>query len=240
MKDILTPSHYLFDQIDGEWCLRQCREIISTLPMFERSNTSGKFYRNYECWHFYRDSQLPIIREFLRLCEAHSATFESVFHRPLQVDYIILGYTRDASQEMCIEHKDGFYFDGQMHLTVLGNAQIRIHVTDEKTEHIAVPNGRFWYLNSTRYLHKIVPSSGERFELCAAIGYRRDLVERLKSAVVEAPSRHLVLKDPELIAYRKRLIGDQIRATKEGRASNQRVAEFSHDVEEDLPPRVGL
>jgi len=236
---MIEQPYLMLDQIDAQWCLKQGREIVSTLPMFERSNTSGKFYRNYECWHFYRDSQNPLIQEFMRLCERHRAHFESVYQRPLQIDYVILGYTQDSSQEMCIDHKDGFYFDGQMHLTLLGNAHIRVLAEDNQPELIHVPNGSFWYLNSSRYVHKIVPTQGERFELCAAVSYRRDLVEKLKSAVVDAPSRHLELRDPSLIEYRKKLIADQIRATKEGRASSHTVADFSHHVDEvDLPPRV--
>lgn len=232
----MNAPYLLLDQIDSEWCLTQCRDIITSLPMFERSNTSGKFYRNYECWHFYRDSQHPLIQEFMRLCAQHKDQFESVYQRPLQIDYVILGYTQDSSQEMCIDHKDGFYFDGQMHLTVLGNAHVRVLDHDGTPELIRVPNGSFWYLNSSRYIHKIVPTQGERFELCAAVSYRRDLVEKLKTAVIDAPSRHLELRDPELIAYRKKLIVDLIRATKEGRASSHTVADFSHHVDEEYLP----
>jgi len=226
----MEPCFLSLDQIDADWALEQAREIVKTYPRFERSNTSGKFFRTYECWHFHKDSDVALIREFVRLCEAHRSRFEAVFNRALEIDFIILGYTADSSREMCIYHKDGFYFDGQMHLTILGNGNIHV-LGDSTGDHLLnFPNGQFWYLNSSRYVHKIVPSQGERFELCAAVSYRKDLVKRMMPAVSKDPSRHLELNNPELLAYRKKLIRDQWLATQEGRASSDTVAEFSHDL----------
>ena len=238
------PTHKIFHNLDPNWCLREAKRITQTIPMFERSNTSGKFYRTYHCWHFHRDSNEPLIQKFLELCEQQREIFTATYHRPLEIDFLILAHTPDSSQEMCIYHKDGHYFDGQMHLTILGNANIHVlHDTQFEPsptepvnlasgELIRVPNGTFWFLNSTRFTHKILPSTGERFELCAAVNYRKDLVHSMMRAVSEKPSRHLELIDEQFIEYRKGLIRAQLKATIERRASNSGVAEFSHEIDE--------
>ena len=218
------PTHTIFDSIDPDWCLSECRKIISDLPMTESSNISGKFFHTYKTWHFHKTSQLPIIKAFVEFTEKHREEFEKIYNKPLEIDWIVLAYTSDDSEEMSVWHKDRYYLDGQFHITVQGNANIDIDTGKEKFN-LKVPNGTVWYLNATHYYHKICPGNGnERFELCAPVNMRPE-IRKWKLKANPNDRIQLVNGDnEEYMKLKQWLVSGQEEAVKAGTASNISVA----------------
>ena len=220
----IGPTHTIFDKFDPKWCLEQCKYIINNFPMTESSNISGKFFHTYKTWHFHKTSQLPIIKEFTQVVDKHAVEFEKIYQKPLEVDWIVLAYTSDDSEEMSVWHKDRYYLDGQFHVTVQGNANIDVD-TGENIFHLQVPNGTVWYLNATHYYHKICPGSGnERFELCAPVNMRPELREWKLKANPNDKWQHVKGDNPEYIKFKEFLVNGQEQAVKKGTASNISVA----------------
>ena len=145
-EKFIGPTHTIFDKLDPDWCLEQAQWIIDNLPMTETSNSSGKFYHNYRCWHFFKDSEVPLIKEMVRLIQEQAKQFEEIYRRVPIPNFFVLAHTIDDSKEMCVWHKDRYFFNGQYHCTIKGNANIS--VDDGKEVHnINLPNGTVWYLS---------------------------------------------------------------------------------------------
>ena len=173
LNSLKQPVYTIFDQLDEEWCLSQCREIIDKFPMTEKGNASGKFYDNYFCWHFHKTSQVPIVKKFVEIIEANIDNFKGIYNRDCVPTWISVAYTVDDSKDICVWHKDKYFFDGQYHLTVKGNANIAVKHDDDSIEEILLPNGTVWYFNGSRYLHTINKGIGEeRFEICCPINQK--------------------------------------------------------------------
>lgn len=169
----MQPVYTIFDNLDPEWCLEQCRWVTENFPMTEKGNGSGKFHDNYFCWHFHKTSEVPIVKKFVEVMEANVDKFKDIYERDCIPNWISIAYTVDDSKEICVWHKDKYFFDGQYHLTVKGNANIAVKHEDESVENIFLPNGTIWYFNGSRYLHTINQGQGqERFEVCCPINQR--------------------------------------------------------------------
>jgi|TARA_R110000868_G_scaffold385262_2_gene653058 hypothetical protein len=218
------PTHTIFDSFDSQWCLDQCQQIINDFPMTESSNISGKFFHTYKTWHFHKTSQIPIIKEFNNVVEKHKHQFEKVYNKPLEIDWVVLAYTSDDSEEMSVWHKDRYYLDGQFHITVQGNANIDVD-KDGEVFNLQIPNGTAWYLNATHYYHKICPGVGnERFELTAPVNMRPALREWKLKANPNDKWQHVKGDNPEYVKYKEFLVKGQEQAVRDGTASNISVA----------------
>jgi len=192
------------DKFNVDWCLDQCYQIINTCPIFEKANNSGKFFRNYHTYRFYTDSELPIVKKFVETLDNFSETFCATYpDKEYYLGYVYLAHTIDSSEKVCVWHKDKTYFDGQFHITIKGNARVKIQ--DEGIEsYIYADNGTVWYLNGSKYLHTIEPSTGERFELLAPNALRKRGLDLWKNAASDTPERWIDPQDPDIVANRKR------------------------------------
>lgn len=200
--------------------------------MFEFSNGSGKFYGTYQTWHFHKSSNHPLIRSFADAAEKYAPEFERIYKKKLNIEFISLAYTPDASRPLCIRHKDGFFFDGQLHLTILGNSHIIVEDPNEKV--LTFDNGTFWYLNGSEYFHTIQPTHGERFELLAPVNQRPEDVAAKKICISDAPERYLDSTHPGWISLRSRQIEHVRQAVIHKRASNLQIAAFNEDFDKDV------
>jgi hypothetical protein len=216
------PVYTIFDKLDPEWCLDQCREIIEKFPMTEKGNASGKFHDNYFCWHFHRDSQVPIVKKFIEIIDANKEKFEEIYGRECNAQWVSIAYTVDDSKEICVWHKDRYFFDGQYHITVKGNANLAVKHEDETVENIVLPNGTVWYFNGTRYLHTINVGKGEeRFEICCPIN------QKVMTAKIVATSndewKHVDGTNEYYKAMYKKVAQGVEQAVERGTASNKSV-----------------
>ena len=151
------------DELDPTWCLDQCYQIINTCPMFEKANKSGKFFRNYHTYRFYIDSELPIVKKFVEVIDNFSDIFCATYpNKEYYLGYVYLAHTIDSSEKICVWHKDKTYFDGQFHLTVKGNAKIKISIKEENKNYLFELKEKrkfdyetFKYLNKEHYIKKI-------------------------------------------------------------------------------------
>jgi len=220
----MNPTHTIFNKLNPDWCLEQAQWIVKNIPMTESSNSSGKFFHTYRCWHLHKTSEIPIIKEMNRLIEEQSKQFEEIYNRAPKTDFFILAHTIDDSKEMCVWHKDRYFFNGQYHITIKGNANIS--VDDGKDIHnIDVPNGTMWYMNGTEYKHKINTGTGtERFELCAPISQRPEHVKVKIKGVVNNKWKYIDTSSEEYNNFRKKLAEGVEDAVKRGTASNKSVA----------------
>ena len=222
-----------FDELSTiKWCSQQAKMIISKYPCTAEGNSSGKFFKNYKCWHFHKSSSLPLIQAFTRLCEKHATSFKDQFKKSLGIEFIVLTYIEDASIEACIWHKDGHFFDGQMHLTILGNASIEVKASSKhkKIKHLRFPNGSFWYLNGSQYQHRISPFPGERIEICAPVNpLKEGLKMQLRAIRSESHEKLLKSSSPEWISLQKKYSQYVLQAIDKKTASNFKIADFSVD-----------
>ncbi len=223
---LFEPTHLNFSELDPAWCLSEAREIIHKIPLFQKSNGSGKFFSNYWSWHFHKDSQQPLIKKFVASLLEQQDIFQKTFGRPLDLNFIHLSYVEDAAQETCIFHRDGYFWNGQCHLTILGNANIEVQ-NENETETLIQKNGRLWYLNGTKYLHRIKPTFGERFELLAPVSERPEDVQAKLACVTNTPEQWCDSSHPSWLELRARQVNYVKQSIQAGRASNLSVAEFN-------------
>ena len=220
----MNPTHTIFDKLNPDWCLEQAQWIIKNIPMTESSNSSGKFYHTYRCWHIHKTSEIPLIKEMNRLIEEQSKQFEEIYKRKSEIHFINLAHTVDDSKEMCVWHKDRYFFNGQYHVTIKGNANISVD-NEKEIENISVPNGTMWYLNGTEYKHKINTGTGtERFELLAPVSPRPEHVKIRLKQVVDNKWKYIDSTSEEYINFRRKLAEGVEDAVKRGTASNTSVA----------------
>ena len=226
----ILPVYSKFDKLNAtDWCIQQAKTIISKYPYSAEGNSSGKFFKNYKCWYFHKSSSLPLIQTFSNLCKKHTINFQKQFGKPLGVEFIVLTYIEDASIESCLWHKDGYFFDGQMHLTLLGNASIEV-IVGSKVKHLQFSNGSFWYLNGTQYQHRISCFPGKRIEICAPVNPLKESTQLLLRAIQsESPEKLIKASNPDWIAIQKKHAQYVLQAIDRKTASNLKVASFSVD-----------
>ncbi len=178
---IAKPTHSVFSQLDPKWCLEQARSMMSHHCPSEKSNASGKFFRRYICWHFHKTSSWPLVQEFNKQIAMAETSFSAKYGKPLRHDFVIVTQVTELGLPICNFHRDGYFFDGQFHLTVKGEAGLQIEKDGELTD-LHVPNGTFWYLNGTEYRHRVLPCSEERIEVCAPVNQiLDDVTEKMKA-----------------------------------------------------------
>lgn len=216
------PVYTIFDELDPEWCLQQCKEVIKEFPMTEKGNGSGKFHDNYFCWHFHKTSEVPIVKKFIEIIENNVDKFEEIYGRKCIPNWVSIAYTVDDSKEICVWHKDRYFFDGQYHITVKGNANLAVKHEDETVENIVLPNGTVWYFNGTRYLHTINKGKGEeRFEICCPIN-QRHMPQKIL-AMSDDKWKHVDGTNEYYQLMYKKVAQDVERAVERGTASNKSV-----------------
>jgi hypothetical protein len=221
---MIGPTHTVFEKLDAEWCLTQCKQIIQTFPITESSNSSGKFFHTYKSWHFHKTSEIPIIKKFSELIMSHQDKFEKIYNKALNIDFIMLAYTEDNSKEMSVWHKDRYFLDGQFHISVQGNGNIDLN-NEKDIINISVPNGTLWYLNGSHYYHTIKIGTGiERFELCAPVNMRPEHREWKIKAVPNDQWKHIDGSNPIYTDFRRHISKGVEEAVARGTASNTSVA----------------
>jgi hypothetical protein len=225
-KKSLRPHVLSLGEIDPDFALQQARWIHENIPVMQKGNGSGKFYQNYISFGFWHDSQQPLIKKFVELIQSKESIFKEAFEKELRLDYIYLSYVERAEEEICLWHKDGYWWDGQFHMTILGNSQILVQ-DGGLTIHISAENGTVWYLNGSEYYHKIAQSySGPRYELLAPCNLRQESINRKGRAVVSQPERWIDGKHPAISEEIEFAVNHMKKAIDENRASNLSVAQW--------------
>lgn len=218
------PVFTLFDQLDSEWCLDQAKWIIENIPITEYGNASGKFYKNYKTWQFYKDSSIPLVKEVLRVIEENNSKFQKIYGNIPVPNFLVLNQVDDSAEEMCVWHKDRYFFNGQYHCTIKGNGNVLVDMEDGTTQLINLPDGSVWFFNSTEWKHKIQPTSGERIEVCLPMDQLEEHVRSKKFAVVENEYRYMDGNNERYIQARKHAAKAVESAVKAGTASNVSVS----------------
>ncbi len=232
------PFFMVFDHIDPDWCLSEALKIRSKFPPTMEGSATGKFYGAYKTIHFLVDSELPLIKNFVKLVKANEERFKATFNRELRIDLIHLAITDDASEEMSIPHIDGYWMEGQAHLTILGNADVDIWAgsRDEKNRcRLTFPNGTVWYINSSVYYHTINTSRDERqnpgglrIELTAPINIRD--MEEIHEVAIDSPDRYIDPSNLKWQSMKRKQIQIQKEAYKAGRASAPKGVGYIRNV----------
>ena len=226
MPDSKGPVFYHFDSMNPDWALSEVSKMQKKHPPSEVSNASGKFFKNYTCWHFHKSSQWPLVVSINHLIRENRKRFSEVYRKDLAYEFIVVSIVEDANQEVCLWHKDGHFFDGQIHLTVLGNAKILVK-NEGKVSEICMDNGSFWYLNGSNFLHKIKKITERRVEVCIPINQNKsDVSEKLK-AVSKDEFRWVDGGNKHWLELRKKQAQYVIEAVKRKTASNLSFADFS-------------
>lgn len=195
------------DKLDPDWCLNQCKYVINNFPIYEKANNSGKFFKTYHTYRFYKDSSIPLIKEFVNIIEKFSNTFLKIYpNKKYYLEYISITHVLDSSKKMCVWHKDKTYFDGQFHITVLGNGHIKIYENGIEST-LKIDNGTVWYMNGSNYLHTIQQTKGERFEICAPNALRRPELKLWEKSASNTKERYIIQTNT-LLKNRKQTIKD--------------------------------
>lgn len=232
MSPPLKPVQLALGASDPIWLEQEANRIIDNVPITELGNASGKFFENYECWVLHHSSDLPLVRHFMTLLENAKNEFVEVFEREAKVEFITLSLVRSPSQQICVPHKDGYFFNGQFHLTILGNGGITVYEPDDSKIAIEHPNGTFWYLNGTEYFHEIAPIRARRIEVCAPCSPREDLLALRKRAFVSHPWKFANPFHPDWQEARNQAMTHIKEAVANGLASNLQIASFPDRFEE--------
>jgi len=221
------PGAFYIEKLDAGFALEQARWIKNNIPLFEEANGSGKFYSNYKTYSFWHDSQIPIIRQFVDAIFSKRDSFKKTFERDITLSSIYMSYVERGDEEICVWHKDGYWWNGQFHLCILGNSNILIK--DESLQmHVQAEAGTVWYLNSTEYYHKILSSwPGERFELLAPCNYREDCTARRIQGVTAGPERWMDRNHPAIIEDTRIAVEYMKQSFSAGKASSNRVADWT-------------
>ncbi len=165
MQKTFNDSHLVLDSISSEWAKSQAASIVENIPMTQTGSASGKFFKSYQQFLFHHSSSHPLIAKFRDTLFSNRLRFEATYNRPLQIEWIYLSYIQDPSENSCIPHRDGYWMNGQAHLTIQGNSGIRVWDEDPydnpnaKFEDLNFENGTVWYLNGTELHHSILTTS---------------------------------------------------------------------------------
>ena len=135
----------------------------------------------------------------------------------------------------CIRHRDGYFFDGQFHLTVSGGSGIKVFpVIGQEPIELDFPIGAIWYLNGTKYFHEIRETSQVRIEVCVPADPRQDLLHLRMPAFVDHPWRFANPFHPAWRRARSQAIEHIKSAVAAGLASNSSIASFPDQFDEDV------
>ena len=224
------PTHMLFNQaVDADWALKECRWIIDNLTPSDYANASGKFFKNYVQWSFHKTSEQPLIKKFAEILENSKEDFRKVYNRNLDFEFVYLAYVKDIAEECSIWHRDYFLINGQAHLSVLGNGDLLCYDYENNLHNIKVPNGTCWFVNGSNFNHKINIGVGERFEICAPISPRKEIVEpRMLGVDSNDPLKLVNSSIPAYVEGQRRLKEQTLANVKKGKDTHGGVvADFS-------------
>ncbi|MEO0335325.1 MAG: hypothetical protein AAF202_02970 [Pseudomonadota bacterium] len=172
---------FSLDKTDPIRALDLAKSLISKYDVTQCGSASGKFSHDYSQYLFHKSSDVPLIKEFVERVESHLGSLQQEYNRPFHIEWIYLTRTLKPQKEFCIPHKDGYWMDGQIHLTIQGEANIEVWsgggspYEDEKAEPelLQMPNGTIWYLNGSNYWHNAKTLEAElpegRIELLAPV-----------------------------------------------------------------------
>jgi hypothetical protein len=229
-----TLTHLNLNKMDPQWALQEAERMMAFHPVSERANASGKFYRNYQCWHFHKNSSWPLIKEFAQQLEFSREAFTQNFTKPMNYEFVILSLVDGGGLEVCNFHRDGYFFDGQLHLTILGQANIEVLHDDNLTELLRPQDGTIWYLNGSQYYHRVVPPLTRRIELCAPLNQLpKDVEIKMRAVRKEDGKMWVDGNNQDWIDLRKQQINYVKEAVQRRTASNLNIAEFCLDETND-------
>lgn len=223
------PIEHTFGRIGPSFCLAEAEKIVTELPFSERSNSSGKFYKTYKCWHFHKTSENPLIQEFVSQVNQNLEKLEEVYKKKFQLEFVILSEVTELNCPVSLWHKDGHFFDGQFHLSILGNARVEVEDDDGETLEILKEDGTLWYLNGSHYRHRLPPVKSRRLELCAPNNQLPLDVEIKKSAIKDLKLGLVDGENKTWTELRKKQANHVLEAIEKKTASNLKVGEFSVD-----------
>ena len=227
------PSHHILETLSQDNLIHEAQQIIDTLPPTERANSSGKFYKNYTCWHFHRSSKNKLIHLFFESIERNKKYFSKIYNKSVDVHFCSLFYVEDSSQEICLWHKDGYFHDGQFHLTILGNANVEIQV-NEKKELLLMDTGTVWYLNGSEVLHRVKPTQGPRIEICAPLNSRKESLQANYEAISFGETKLLDGTNLNFTNWRREQAEYVMNSVRLKKASNLKIADFAVPPNDDL------
>lgn len=222
-----TLAFFTIDQLDPLWCREQAKKMMDFHPCSERANASGKFYKIYQCWHFHKDSQWPLIQAFNDAVKQQVSNFEVRMEKALNYEFVVLSLVEEFNRPVCNLHKDGHFFDGQLHLTIQGNARIEVLTNNDQAQRLVFPDGQIWYLNGSHFPHKVLPVQSTRIELCAPVNQTYRDIQIKHKAVCNDRYRWVDGSHPEWIALRKKQAQYVKDAVSRKTASNLNIADFS-------------
>lgn len=216
----------VLDNANPEWVRSEALKMMEYHPSSEKANSSGKFYSIYECWHFHRSSEWPLIRYVIKTMELQTEIIRRVYAKNFHLEFFVLSRVSELGQPVSLWHKDGYFFDGQIHLTITGNANVDCKVGDQE-QRLVFPNGQLWYLNGSNYEHRVPPTDSERIELCAPVNQRASDVEQKKMAIVKDGLGWVDGTHSGWTQLRRQQSDYVRKSVALGKASNLNVADFS-------------
>jgi hypothetical protein len=223
------PIEREFGYIDSAFALNEANAIVNNYPLTEKSNSSGKFYKTYNCWHFHKTSQNPLISAFVRSASSSFDYLESIFKKKFSLEFVILTEVLCIGEPISLWHKDGYFFDGQLHLTILGNAGIEVEDDHGQVSNIHKNNGTLWYLNGSHYRHRVSAIQSRRLELCAPNNQLIDDIQIKKMAIIDHQLGLLDGNNKAWLELRKQQAKHVLKAIENKTASNLMVGDFSVD-----------
>ena len=240
--------YHLFKKINNiDEIEKECRKIFNKFPITVQGTASGKFSKYYQAWQFYKDSEQNLIQEIVSLVDSCLVEFKKEFPKKnFYYQFIQIVYSKDCRKLLCVPHKDAHCYDGQIHITVLGNGNISIWSDKgdnlKKRDKIYVENGSIWYINSSRFLHTInrykTPTRGSSFERIeilvpiAGTGNQADEQDMLR-AVSKDKDRFFYPDNKHFIHLKRKRIEYMLRAYRmQGNSNPIKPIGFIHNIKE--------
>ena len=224
---------------DPQVCLDLATSLVSKYKPTQHGSASGKFSQQYSQYLFHKSSSVPLIRFFSDKLESQLQVLSEKFGKPFSFEWVYLAQVLDPSQKFCIPHKDGFWMDGQAHLTISGEANIDVwrdidpyENPQAPYENIKVPNGTLWYLNGSSHWHRANP-----FELESELG-RLEVLAPINPNSTEAyfeclkPGPEKMI-DPECKEW-KNIKKKHIEIEKKAQGDNSSSSPFNLDYIKDI------
>lgn len=238
----LGPAYLSFTKIDSNWCLAQAQHIVRSFSVTQSGSSSGKFYDNYNQYLFHIESEHPLISRVRELIIEHQFSFEQVYKRPLKTEWVYLSCVKSGTGPICIPHLDGYWMNGQLHLTIQGQSCIHYWKTSPyeddsvKPQPLIFDNGSFWYLNGSEYYHSIfTPNKNQigkdRFELLVPVEPRN--LEDYKHCLSNCRFKYVDSQHPEWKKIKERQIMRQKESYKKKIASSPSSVGYVKGINEN-------
>ena len=203
-----------------------------------------KFSKHYVVWQFHKDSQTPLIKEIINLMKQSRKSFQEAFpSKRFSYQFVQIAHCLDSRNVISIPHRDGYWYDGQFHLTVLGNANVSVWPGERESKIgkklLWFENGSFWYLNGSKYYHTINKYSRptknniyERIEILIpldGIGNQKEKEELAESASKDK-DRFFYPDNTKFIQLKKSQVQYALKAYSHKKASSPKPIGFIHNI----------